>query len=342
VHGGDAGQPGFASFASGGGGAGVTGVSGGSGGAGGTSTCSAVVPGGDGGFGAGGAGGSSHWGSGGGGGGGYYGGGGGTGDNTNGTCLGGGGGGGGSSYVVSGATNVGEGLTSSAASVSITPVTPPHVSLSASALTFGTTSQGTLSAPQSLTITNTGIEPLDVGDLTTTGANPDDFLVTGCRSPLGTAGSCTLEVHFAPQGPGVRSATLEISSDDPASPATVSLSGTGGALPEGPQGASGASGATGPKGAAGPQGPAGEVELVTCRTTGHGKKKHKKCTTKLVSGPVKITRGGRARATLLRDGRVYARGTSGVLRATRDVPAGRYTLRLSYRGRTHDVAVTVR
>jgi hypothetical protein len=378
--GGDAGLPGVArgggiSGIGAGGSPGVTGFGGsGAGGAGGSAVgCPGGSNGLPGAFGSGGAGGPASPASGGGGGGGYYGGGGGTGDGPSQECGGGGGGGGGSSFVVNSATNVsGPNATAAAASVTITPVFPPQLTPSSSSLSFGTTPQGTLSAPQAVTITNTGDEELHVGELATTGAAAGDFLLTGCRAAVAPSGTCRLEVYFAPQAEGVREATLEIPSDDPAGPASVSLSGTGGSLPEGPQGevgpegpegpggsagaagATGSSGSTGPAGptgpagatgAAGPQGPAGQVELVTCRTVAHhGRKKRrrKKCTTKLVSGPVRITTtSGRARATLMRHGRVYARGTSRLLRATRIVPAGRYTLRLSYRGRTRNVAVEV-
>lgn len=86
---------------------------------------------------------------------------------------------------------------------------------------------------------------------------------------------------------------------------------------------------------------------MTCRKvkrkgSGH-KPKRQKCTIKLVSGPVRITTAGRgARAKLTRHGRVYARGTPRLLRATRRVLPGRYTLRLSHAGKTTSIAVTVR
>jgi hypothetical protein len=369
ANGGDSGQAGFASFGAGGvaagGDPGVTGFgSGGSGGAGGISPeCPQGSNGLRGGFGFGGAGGSATTDSGGGGGGGYYGGGGGSGDNEIRECTSGGGGGG-SSFVVDSAVNlVGPAVTDEAASVTITPIAPPQLSPSTSALNFGTTPQGTLSPPQALTITNTGDEPLHVGELATTGAAGGDFVVTGCRAAVAASGTCTLDVYFAPQAQGTREATLEISSDDPTSPTTVSLSGTGGPLPEGPEGpqgadgvglegppgSAGAAGATGPAGSTGaagppgPQGPAGQVELVTCKTVRHGKKRHRKCKSKLVSGPVKLKTGARrTRAALVRHGRVYARGTSRVLRAVRKVPPGRYTLRVSHRGRTWSVPARVR
>jgi hypothetical protein len=70
-------------------------------------------------------------------------------------------------------------------------------------------------------------------------------------------------VAFAPQAQGARTAALQIVSNDPSSPATVVLKGTGGALSAGATGAtgseggSGAAGVTGTSGATGATGPAG-------------------------------------------------------------------------------------
>jgi hypothetical protein len=326
--GGDAGQAGWAVTGAGGGGGGVTGFSGGSGGVGGTGSCTGGSAGLDGAFVGGGRGGPSATASGGGGGGGYYGGGGGSGDNSAGGC-GGGGGGGGSNFVVTSATNVSQTLASAstAPSVTITPIAPPHVSLGGSVQPFGITPQGTIGASKQLMITNTGGAPLHVGDLGMSGDDPGDFLVTGCRSAVAPARTCTLEVLFAPQAQGVRSATLEIGSDDPSGPSTVALSGTGGPLPTGP------TGATGPAGPVGPKGDPGQIELVTCKTVTvkvRGRKRnHRRCTTKLVSGPVKFKTA--TKAALMRRGVVYARGTTRLLRGVRAVPAGRYTLRVAGR-----------
>lgn len=110
-------------------------------------------------------------------------------------------------------------------------------------------------------------------------------------------------------GQGHRSATLQIASNDPASPSTVSLSGTGGSLPQGPQGATGATGGEGPRGHA------GQVELVTCKTSTKVVKGHRrtvrKCTTKLVTGPVKFTTSRAERgATVSRGGVDHATGVA--------------------------------
>ncbi len=114
--------------------------------------------------------------------------------------------------------------------------------------------------------------------------------------------------------------------------------GAGGATgPAGPQGPAGVQGPGGPAGAQGPAGPAGKIELVTCTTVKQNGKSRKKCTTKLVSGPVKFTAAGSTvHATLARHGTVYATGTARSMHgrlnlrllASRRLLPGRYTLTL--------------
>jgi hypothetical protein len=296
---------------------------------------------------------------GGGGGGGYYGGGGGG---ASGNEASGGSGGGGSSFGP--AVSVLQAAGTGTPSVAITPLAP-KVSLGASgSLTFpGTQPQQTVSAPQTLTISNTGNAPLSISSLTFGGSDPGDFFVgsNGCLGEIAASTSCSLTIEFAPQETGARSATLEIASNDPASPASVTLSGLGGQLPQGPPGTNGTNGTNGTdgaNGAQGPPGPAGMVELVTCKTVTKkvkGKRRSERvCTTKLVSGTVKFTTAAVERASVSRAAAVYATGTavltgSGRLRLLlsrlRRMPAGGYTLTLkSRRGRqtiTRRVQITI-
>jgi hypothetical protein len=94
------------------------------------------------------------------------------------------------------------------------------------------------------TITNTGTAPLQVTGITFTGADSQDLLVAsnGCLGPIAPTANCTIGVDFAPQAQGARTATLSIASNDPASPASVTLSGAGGQLQQGPTGAPGETG----------------------------------------------------------------------------------------------------
>ncbi len=196
-------------------------------------------------------------GSGGGGGGGYYGGGGGgSGPGANATLepVGGGGGGGGASYAPGGTSGLA--ATGVAPSVTITYMLPA-ASVSPQSLSFAPQPQATLSPSQPVTVANTGGAPLRVTGLTFTGSDPGDFLVSSddCRgAEIDPGTSCTVNVSFAPQAQGSRTATLNIKSNDPLTPATVALSGTGSQLATGAQGPTGATGPPGPTGATGPPG----------------------------------------------------------------------------------------
>jgi hypothetical protein len=179
-------------------------------------------------------------GTGGGGGGGLFGGGGG-GDNSSiggGDLGGGGGGGGGSNLVPSGGS----------ASIDTTGVPTvtvsyavPTVQFSPPALSFPTQAESTLSAWQTVTITNAGGASLAVTGVTFDGSDPHDYLITsdGCLGSIAPAATCQIGVGFAPQAQGARSASLVIATNDPNSPASVSLSGTGGPLPQGATGPAG-------------------------------------------------------------------------------------------------------
>jgi hypothetical protein len=251
-------------------------ANGGAGGAGGIGTASSPVGQtgqagtlGQGGFGSGSAA-AGFIGWGGGGGGGYYGGGGGgsgpTADRTV-APVGGGGGGGGASYAPGGTTGLA--AAGAAASVTITYMLPA-ASVSPQSLSFAAQPQATLSPSQPVTVTNSGGAPLRVTGLKFAGANAGDFLVSSddCRGAAIDPGStCIVSVSFAPQALGSRTATLSIESNDPLTPATVSLSGTGSQLAAGPQGPTGAPGPPGPKGAIGPQGPTGPAGKVICNNT---------------------------------------------------------------------------
>jgi DNA-binding beta-propeller fold protein YncE len=102
--------------------------------------------------------------------------------------------------------------------------------------------------------------------------------------------------------------------------------------PAGAPGPAGLPGLTGPPGQTGKEGPAGKVQLITCTKSG----KKQKCTSKLVSGIVKLE--SHARATLTRHGRIFATGAtvrrahggmSLLLRPLQKLDPGRYTLRLT-------------
>ena len=108
----------------------------------------------------------------------------------------------------------------------------PDVTLTPGSLTFPTTNQGSTSAAQTVTVTNSGTATLHVTSVLLTGANPGDFgLVSGCTGAYAVNGTCSISVTFSPQAAGQRLAGIVISDDAPDSPQTVQLSGTGNGTP---------------------------------------------------------------------------------------------------------------
>jgi hypothetical protein len=344
------------------------------GGAGG-SRCAGGGPwsGGDGSLGSGGFGAFDGWNpetGGGGGGGGYWGGGGGEGQCFFSNAIGGagGGGGGGSSYLADGARSGSFGLASPAtpASVTITYKTPATATPDTSTIAFpGVQPLSSVSAPQTITLTNNGGNPLAVGAASFAGSepvllsdHPEDFLLgsSGCLVAVAFEANCQIHVRFAPQGTGPRTATLQIEGNMAEGPTVIALSGTGGVLPQGVQGESGAAGAPG-SGATGAAGPAGKAGLPGARGA-RGLMASYVCHRRRLNGRfvracfvyVPAAPTAAVKATLRRGRTVYASGSSSGARATggllleagRKVPAGRYTLLLVSRRGLSRHAVTVK
>jgi len=104
---------------------------------------------------------------------------------------------------------------------------PPNAGLSPGSLKFAPQDVGTSSAPQPVTLSNTGPVPLAVSSIVASG----DFAQTNnCNGAVAAGGSCTINVTFAPTGTGTLNGTLTITDNSngvPGSQQTVSLSGTG-------------------------------------------------------------------------------------------------------------------
>ena len=106
--------------------------------------------------------------------------------------------------------------------------TQPAASLSPSSLTFPNQVVGTTSAPQQLTLTNTGTATLSITSFIVGGVNSGDFAQTNnCGSSLQPGASCAISVTFTPGHASSRSGKITVT--DNAGPATQSstLSGTG-------------------------------------------------------------------------------------------------------------------
>jgi len=98
----------------------------------------------------------------------------------------------------------------------------PGVSLSPTSLSFGSQLLGSASAPQTITLTNTGSSALTITSIATSG----DFAQTNnCGSSIAANGSCTVSVTFHPSATGNRTGSLTVNAGGITN--TVSLSGTG-------------------------------------------------------------------------------------------------------------------
>ncbi len=106
----------------------------------------------------------------------------------------------------------------------------PAVTMTPASLTFAAQAIGTTSAPQSVTIANSGDASLFINSAAIGGADTLDFTAAndGCSGlTLAPGTSCVMSVTFTPTGSGTRSATLSITDNAAGSPQTAPLTGTG-------------------------------------------------------------------------------------------------------------------
>lgn len=112
----------------------------------------------------------------------------------------------------------------------------PAVSLSPTTLSFSRVVGGR-SEPLRVTVSSTGTAPLQLSSLTLGGAQPGDFAIDGTStcmagSSVASGSSCFVAVRFLPTAQGARNASLAIAHNAAASPAVVSLAGTGNSSPQ--------------------------------------------------------------------------------------------------------------
>jgi len=100
----------------------------------------------------------------------------------------------------------------------------PVMTVSPTTLTFATQQQGTLSAAQTVTVTNIGASALTVSGVTVTGDFTESDTCTG--TPIAVGASCTVSVSFLPSATGTRTGLLTIFGNVSGGQATVPLSGT--------------------------------------------------------------------------------------------------------------------
>ncbi len=126
------------------------------------------------------------------------------------------------------------------------PTSPQSISLSGTAIaaplhapvaTFnvsnpfslpGITTEGTLSTPQNITVSNSGNAPLHITNVALGGLNTNDYSLgaSTCSGAVAANASCAVAITFSPQAAGVRSVTLTVTDDAANSPQALSINGT--------------------------------------------------------------------------------------------------------------------
>ncbi len=106
-----------------------------------------------------------------------------------------------------------------------TPVVLP-LQLNPGSLTFANQVVFTASAAQTVTVTNPGNVAASVTNIKTTGSYPNSFPQTNnCGTSIAAGGTCTISVTFDPQGVGVRTAAVTLTTS--AGTQSIPLSGSG-------------------------------------------------------------------------------------------------------------------
>jgi 6-phosphogluconolactonase (cycloisomerase 2 family) len=108
----------------------------------------------------------------------------------------------------------------------IPPPPKPAVTLMPASVSFPTITQGTSSAPATITVTNSGNAALHIVSAVIGGNNSNDFSSTNnCVGTLAAGTSCTISITFAPLAPGERTETITLTDDASDSPQLINVSG---------------------------------------------------------------------------------------------------------------------
>ncbi|HEV8450981.1 MAG TPA: choice-of-anchor D domain-containing protein [Gaiellales bacterium] len=117
--------------------------------------------------------------------------------------------------------------------IAVSSAAAPVLDASPTSVPFGDQKVGTTSPSTTVHVTNTGDADLVLEDVTasdtTTGSTGEFSANNGCPvDPVAVpAGGCDITVTFSPASAGPKTGVLSIASNDPASPAAVSLTGNG-------------------------------------------------------------------------------------------------------------------
>jgi hypothetical protein len=129
----------------------------------------------------------------------------------------------------SGTLTVADSLRTQTVSLSGSGMAAPVLNVSPPSLTFAQQQPGVASAPQTVTVKNTGGAPMANVGLQISGAGASSFQLssTTCGTTLDAGSSCTAQITFSPAAAGGITATLSVSSSTlGVNPASVTLSGT--------------------------------------------------------------------------------------------------------------------
>ena len=108
----------------------------------------------------------------------------------------------------------------------------PQITFTPSAaLTFPNTTVGQTSAPQVLTVTNTGNAALTLSVGTLAGASADFTSTTTCGTSLAPSANCTFTFAFTPQATGTLTAAIALTDNASNSPQNITLTGIGTPIP---------------------------------------------------------------------------------------------------------------
>jgi hypothetical protein len=108
-----------------------------------------------------------------------------------------------------------------------TCATGPCTTVSPMSLVFVGQLVNTTSTAQNVTVTNSGTQTLTISGISVTG----DFSQSNNCVSIAAGGSCTINVSFTPTAGLARTGTLSVTSNDPSSPDSIALSGTGLVVP---------------------------------------------------------------------------------------------------------------
>jgi hypothetical protein len=131
--------------------------------------------------------------------------------------------------ILSGTLTVIDALRTQTVALTGTGATPPVLGVNPSSLSFSSQQPGVASAPQTVTVSNTGGAPMaNVGfQIAGTAAASYSVGSTTCGATLNGGASCTAQVVFTPAGTGAISASLSVSSSTlGATPVSIALNGS--------------------------------------------------------------------------------------------------------------------